>query len=91
MQKHGHGGRADDDLDPFLTEREKYEKTIEKIHENDMTRRDDNEDQDYIRADLHNADDEEFEDKIIEQARMQQRPLNLDEVSRISRNYKVDG
>ena len=52
-----------------MTEKEKLERTIDKIHEFDMKMQQPNVDQDYIRADLHDADDEEFEDRIVEAAR----------------------
>ena len=49
-----------------------------------------NEDADYYRNDLEDADDEELEDRLIEAARVARRPLNMEEVSRVSRG-KFDG
>ena len=63
---------------------------MEVMHERSMKQNDDAKDKDYERNDLDDADDEELEDRLIEAARVAQRPLNLDEVNRLSRN-KFDG
>ena len=70
------------------TEKERLEMTIE--HMQDREHNDQVDDKDYMRHDLDEADDEELEDRLVEAARVAQRPLNLDEVSRLSRN-KFDG
>ena len=49
-----------------------------------------NEDADYYRNDLEDADDEELEDRLTEAARVARRPLFMDEVIRESRG-KFDG
>ena len=75
--------------DQSYSEMEVLEIAMEQEHDRNMSKRD-NEDADYYRNDLEDADDEELEDRLIEAARVARRPLNMDEVIRESRG-KFDG
>ena len=68
---------------------ERLEIAMEHEHDRNMSKPG-NEDGDYYRNDLDNADDEELEDRLIEAARVARRPLNIEEVIRESRG-KFDG
>lgn len=69
--------------DPRLTEKEKLEMTMEVVQESRKKK---------AKADdeLASADEEEFEDRIVEQFRTVGRPLEIEEVSRFSRKGLVD-
>jgi hypothetical protein len=72
-------------LDHDLTEKERMEMTIDHIHDANLKRYDEHRDKDDMRHDLEDADDEELEDRIVEQARAKNRPLYIEEVNRLSR------
>lgn len=72
-------------LDHELSEKERLEMTIDHIHDANLKRYDENHDKDDMRNDLEDADDEELEDRIVEEARVKNRPLYIEEVNRLSR------
>ena len=59
---------------------------MDTLHERGVSAYDENKDKDYMRNDLDDAGDEELEDKLIEASRSMQRPLNIEEISRLSRS-----
>lgn len=67
------------------TEKERLEITIDHVHDEGQRRFHQDQDKDDMRNDLDDADEEELEDRIIEEARIKNRPLYLDEVNRLSR------
>lgn len=58
---------------------------MDKIHDKELRNPKNKDDQDYLRNDLDDAGDEEMEDRLINAARKKQMPLNIEEVSRLSR------
>ena len=67
------------------TEKERLEITIDHVHDEGQRRFHQDQDKDDMRNDLDDADEEELEDRIIEEARIKNRPLYLDEINRLSR------
>lgn len=59
---------------------------MDQMHERDVSAFDEEKDKDYMRNDLDDAHDEEFEDKMIEASREMKRPLNIEDISRLSRS-----
>ena len=72
----------DDDEDSTLTEKDQIKLVMERRHSQRMSMK--NKDDDYDGAELDEADEEELEDKIVEMQFEKQRPLNQDEIARLS-------
>ena len=66
-------------------EPQKLELAIDHVHKSNL-RKSKNQDKDYERDDLDEADEEELEDKIIAESRRLSRPLRIEEVNRISQS-----
>ena len=74
------GGRG---LGDYMSERERLDMTLDHMHEQRKYEYDEASDGDD--DDLLEAVDEEIEDKLIDARQRMKRPLNLDEVARLSR------
>lgn len=61
------------------------EMTIEHIHDRGLSEYNEDKDKDYLRNDLDDAANEEAEDRIVEESQKLRRPLNMDEVNRMTR------
>lgn len=66
----------------FLSSTDKLEQALDDVRESDFGGNKQHDD--YNRHDLANADDEEFEDRIVDQSRRLKRRLTRDEVTQIS-------
>lgn len=64
-------------------EPEKLELAIDHVHGKNLKKKT-MKDEDYERDDLEDADEEEFEDRIVEESRRLSRPLREEEITRIS-------
>lgn len=79
------GGRG---LGDYMSDRERLDMTLDHLHE--QRKYEDDEASDGDEDDLDEAVDEEIEDRLIDARQRMQRPLNLDEVARLSRQHNPD-
>ena len=78
----GGNGTTEEEENSTMSEKEQLQIAIERRHSERMSVK--HKDDDYDGAELDDADEEELEDKIVEMQFEKQRPLNQDEINRLS-------